>query len=165
MELYDRLKEGVEPRWIADLDDCYVIEGDANVTPGYVLLLHKDPRIKALSALSLEQQIEFMTTLSKLNFALSKSMERLDEQFVRTNIEILGNLDQYLHAHLSPRFAWEEIPLAHKSLREFSQTEKDQMGNLAKGMWDTETRESFRGTIHAEILSIKTFQPSATPTA
>jgi hypothetical protein len=41
----------------------------------------------------------------------SNASEWLDPAFLRVNLEILGNADLFLHAHVWPRFGWEPADL------------------------------------------------------
>lgn len=56
--------------------------GDVQFLPGYSVLLTDDP-----------------------------AAERLDPAFRRVNLEVLGNTDGFLHAHVWPRFEWEPADL------------------------------------------------------
>ena len=136
LQMYTRLESGCEPKHLFDLNDCYVLDGGASHVPGYLIMVYKDSSVKSLSALSLEKQIGFMSTLAVLNFSITKSIRQVDDNFIRSNLEILGNLDPYLHAHIWPRYLWEVEPSAKKSLRELGDKEKNEMESTAKSKWD-----------------------------
>jgi diadenosine tetraphosphate (Ap4A) HIT family hydrolase len=42
---------------------------------------------------------------------VERACKQLDPQFRRVNVEILGNTDPYLHAHVWPRYEWEPAEL------------------------------------------------------
>jgi hypothetical protein len=42
-----------------------------------------------------------------LGEAVERVCRRLDPSFRRVNLEILGNTDGFLHAHVWPRYEWE----------------------------------------------------------
>jgi diadenosine tetraphosphate (Ap4A) HIT family hydrolase len=41
-------------------------------------------------------------------------LQSLDPGFRRINLEVLGNSDPYLHAHVCPRYQWEPAELVGK---------------------------------------------------
>jgi len=45
--------------------------------------------------------------MDRLGEAVERACARLDPSFRRVNLEILGNTDPFLHAHVWPRFGWE----------------------------------------------------------
>ena len=45
--------------------------------------------------------------MAELAHAVETACSDRDPDFVRVNIEILGNADPFLHAHVWPRYAWE----------------------------------------------------------
>ncbi|MFF2864836.1 diadenosine tetraphosphate hydrolase, partial [Streptomyces rubiginosohelvolus] len=45
--------------------------------------------------------------MDHLGEAVERVCRRTDPAFRRVNLEILGNLDPFLHAHIWPRFEWE----------------------------------------------------------
>lgn len=152
--MYTRLQSGCEPKHLFDLNDCYVLDGSASHVPGYLILVYKDSSVKSLSALPLEKQISFMSTLAVLNFSIAKSISEVDNNFIRSNLEILGNLDPYLHAHIWPRFLWEIEPFAKKSLRELGDKEKNEMESMAKSKWDANMRARLFELIQINALDV-----------
>ena len=49
-----------------------------------------------------------------LGEAVTKVCGRRDSSFRRVNLEILGNGDEFLHAHVWPRYDWEPLKVVHK---------------------------------------------------
>jgi diadenosine tetraphosphate (Ap4A) HIT family hydrolase len=45
--------------------------------------------------------------MARLAEAVERACRDFDPQFLRVNLEILGNTDPYLHAHIWPRYEWE----------------------------------------------------------
>lgn len=45
--------------------------------------------------------------MDALGEAVERACSRLDPAFRWVNLEILGNTDPFLHAHVWPRFGWE----------------------------------------------------------
>ncbi len=64
-----------------------------------------------LTDLSRAERIQFLTDLGLLGEAITEACNGLDPSFRRLNYQILGNTDRYLHAHLFPRYGWEDDEL------------------------------------------------------
>lgn len=94
-------RAGTNPTVICRVSSGWIVLGDTQILPGYSLLL-PDPVVPDLNALEEPQRIEFLREMAILGDAL------LDVTGAyRINYEILGNLDQALHAHVTPRYASE----------------------------------------------------------
>ena len=52
--------------------------------------------------------------MADLGEAVERACRHLDPAFRRVNVEILGNTDPYLHAHVWPRYEWEPDGLVGK---------------------------------------------------
>lgn len=52
--------------------------------------------------------------MDRLGEAVERVCRQLDPDFRRVNLEILGNTDPFLHAHVWPRFEWEPAELVGK---------------------------------------------------
>jgi diadenosine tetraphosphate (Ap4A) HIT family hydrolase len=79
----------------------WVVLGDTQILPGYSLLL-SDPVVPDLNALSLEGRTKFLRDMSIIGDAL---LEVTGAALI--NYELLGNADRALHAHITPRYAYE----------------------------------------------------------
>ncbi|WP_420713426.1 HIT family protein [Streptomyces sp. IMTB 1903] len=89
------------------LDAGFAVIGDRQFLPGYSLLLTDDPAVTRLSDLSRTRRAAYFSDMERLAEAVERACARLDPAFRRVNIEILGNTDPYLHAHIWPRYDWE----------------------------------------------------------
>lgn len=49
--------------------------------------------------------------MDRLGAAVERACARHDPAFRRVNLEILGNSDAFLHAHVWPRYDWEPADL------------------------------------------------------
>ena len=49
----------------------------------------------------------FLSDMDRLGEAVERACRQSDPAFRRVNLEILGNTDAFLHAHIWPRFEWE----------------------------------------------------------
>ena len=85
----------------------FAVIGDVQFLPGYCLLLVDDPSVQRLSQLPKHKRLAFLGDMDLLGEAVERVCGRLDPAFRRVNLEILGNSDPYLHAHVWPRYDWE----------------------------------------------------------
>lgn len=89
------------------LDAGFAVIGDVQFLPGYSVLLVDDPTVGRLSELRRSRRLAFLSDMDRLGEAVERVCARLDPGFRRVNLEILGNTDPFLHAHVWPRFEWE----------------------------------------------------------
>ena len=81
--------------------------GDPQWLPGYCLLLTDNPVVQRLSDLPWPERMQFLRSMAVLAEAVEKACKTADPGFRRVNVELLGNADPYLHAHVWPRYDWE----------------------------------------------------------
>src|SRR5579859_1159170 len=81
----------------------YAVMGDTQFLPGYCVLLAV-PQVTHLTDLALAQRRDFLLDMSLLGEAIERVYRPR-----RTNYEILGNTDAYLHAHVWARYDWEPM--------------------------------------------------------
>ncbi|WP_392893428.1 HIT family protein [Streptomyces sp. LN699] len=98
---------GENPTVLRRLDSGFAVIGDRQFLPGYSVLLTDDPAVTRLSDLPPARRTAYLTDLERFAEAVERACARLDPAFRRVNIEILGNTDPYLHAHIWPRYDWE----------------------------------------------------------
>ena len=92
---------------LARLPRSFAVIGDAQRLPGYCVLLVDDPGIERLTDLPRPDRLAFLGSLDTLAEAVEIACRAADPGFRRVNLEILGNTDPYLHAHVFPRYDWE----------------------------------------------------------
>ncbi|MFI2434501.1 HIT family protein [Streptomyces sp. NPDC018693] len=102
---------GENPTVLRRLTAGFAVIGDAQFLPGYSVLLVDDPAVRRLSELPRSRRLAFLADMDRLGEAVERACERLDPAFRRVNLEILGNTDPFLHAHVWPRFDWEPAEL------------------------------------------------------
>jgi diadenosine tetraphosphate (Ap4A) HIT family hydrolase len=102
---------GENPTVLAELNSGYAVIGDVQFLPGYCLLLSRNPSAKALAELSRVERVRFLADVDLLATAVEAACRRMDPQFRRVNIDILGNADAFVHAHIWPRYDWEPAEL------------------------------------------------------
>ncbi|AQS71531.1 hypothetical protein [Streptomyces pactum] len=98
---------GENPTVLRRLTAGFAVIGDVQFLPGYSVLLIDEPDVQRLSDLSRPKRLSFLSDMDQLGEAVERACRRLDPAFRRVNLEILGNTDPFLHAHVWPRFDWE----------------------------------------------------------
>jgi len=99
---------------IGQLPSSFAVMGDVQWLPGYCVLLSDELGIDRLSALSRTKQREYLDSMALLGSAVERACADHDAAFIRVNLEILGNADTFLHAHVWPRYAWEPADLVKR---------------------------------------------------
>ncbi|MFE4972758.1 diadenosine tetraphosphate hydrolase [Kitasatospora sp. NPDC056651] len=105
---------GVNPTVLRRLDAGFAVIGDVQFLPGYSVLLTDEPDVQRLSDLPRSRRMAFLADMDRLGEAVERACRRLDPRFRRVNLEILGNTDGFLHAHVWPRFEWESPDLVRR---------------------------------------------------
>ncbi|MFF8229128.1 HIT family protein [Streptomyces caelestis] len=98
---------GENPAVMRRLDAGFAVIGDVQFLPGYSLLLTDDPAVERLSELPRSRRLAFLGDMERLGEAVGRTCRRVESGFRRVNLEILGNADVFLHAHVWPRYDWE----------------------------------------------------------
>lgn len=98
---------GENPMVLARMPGGFAVMGDVQWLPGYCILLTDDPHVTRLSELPRRTRMQYLDSLDRLAEAVEQSCAEADPAFRRVNIEILGNTDPFLHAHVWPRYNWE----------------------------------------------------------
>lgn len=99
--------DGTNPTVLRRLDAGFAVIGDVQFLPGYSVLLVDQPGVQRLSELPRGKRMAFLADMDRLGEAVERACRQADPQFRRVNLEILGNTDGYLHAHVWPRYEWE----------------------------------------------------------
>ncbi|MFL6060479.1 MAG: HIT family protein [Marmoricola sp.] len=105
---------GENPTVLAHLEGGFAVIGDVQWLPGYCVLLADDPAATRLSELAPQRRTAFLESMAALGEAVERACAELDPGFLRVNLEILGNTDPFLHAHVWPRYSWEPAELVGK---------------------------------------------------
>jgi|SRR5215472_314319 len=98
---------GENPTVLRRLDAGFAVIGDTQFLPGYCVLLVDQLGVERLSDLKRAKRIAFLSDMERLGEAVEVVCRRLDSGFRRVNLEILGNTETFLHAHVWPRYEWE----------------------------------------------------------
>lgn len=98
---------GTNPTVLRRMRAGFAVIGDVQHLPGYCVLITDDPAADQITDLTPERQAVFLEDAAFLARAVSTVAARRDPQFRRINIEVQGNTDAFLHAHVTPRYHWE----------------------------------------------------------
>lgn len=104
---------GANPTVLRRLSTGFAAIGDVQFLPGYSVLLVDRLGVDRLSDLSRPDRLGFLGDLDVLAEAIENVCRARDPGFRRVNLEIQGNQDPFLHAHVWPRYDWE--PAEHVS--------------------------------------------------
>jgi diadenosine tetraphosphate (Ap4A) HIT family hydrolase len=105
---------GENPTVMARMPAGFAVIGDVQWLAGYCVLLTDDPAVTRLTDLPRERRTEFLASMDRLGEAVEQACAALDRDFRRVNLEILGNTDPFLHAHVWPRYEWEPPEIVGK---------------------------------------------------
>jgi diadenosine tetraphosphate (Ap4A) HIT family hydrolase len=98
---------GENPTVLMRLPASFAVIGDVQWLPGYCVLLADDPAASRLTDLPRPRRMDFLHSMDRLGEAVELACSAADAAFRRVNLEILGNTDAFLHAHVWPRYDWE----------------------------------------------------------
>lgn len=98
---------GTNPTVLRQLRAGFAVIGDLQHLPGYCVLITDTPGVDQLIDLPITDQVLFLSDMALLGRAVATVCRRRDPQFRRINLEIQGNTDAFLHAHVTPRYDWE----------------------------------------------------------
>lgn len=93
--------DGTNPMIVKELKGSLVAFSDTQFLPGYCVLLPKR-EVNSLNDLYFIERQEFLMDMSLVGDTILKVCSPL-----RINYDILGNTDNFLHAHIFPRYIWE----------------------------------------------------------
>jgi len=105
---------GRNPTVVAELSDAFAVIGDVQFLPGYSLALTKRPGVDRLSDLPRSERVRYLADTDLVASAVENVCSARDTGYRRVNVEILGNTDAFLHAHIWPRYAWEPPEIVGK---------------------------------------------------
>lgn len=98
---------GENPTVMARLRASFAVIGDVQFLPGYSVAITDRPGADRLTDLPRADRMRFLADMEALGEAVERACRAHDPQFRRVNLEILGNTDPFLHAHVWPRYSWE----------------------------------------------------------
>lgn len=98
---------GENPSVLRRLPGGFAVMGDVQFLPGYCVLITDTPGTDRLTDLPRAERLTFLASMELLGEAVQTVCGRRDPRFRRVNLEIQGNHDAFLHAHIWPRYEWE----------------------------------------------------------
>ena len=98
---------GENPTVLRRLPASFAVLGDLQWLPGYCVLLVDRVGIGRLTDLDRGTRRQFLNSMDLLGEAVDNACRLVMSGFRRVNLEILGNTDDFLHAHVWPRYDWE----------------------------------------------------------
>lgn len=98
---------GENPTVLRRLGAGFAVIGDVQFLPGYAVLITHTPGVDRLTDLPVVRRRQFLADAERLAEAVQTVCARRDDAFGRINLEIQGNYDRFLHAHVWPRYDWE----------------------------------------------------------
>ena len=96
-------REGSNPRVIAKLNGAWLLLGESQFLPGYMLVV-PDPVMPDLNAMPLTARDRLFQQVGIVGDALLATTDA-----ARINYEILGNLQPALHVHIFPRYEHDDL--------------------------------------------------------
>ncbi|MFE6709106.1 HIT family protein [Bacillus thuringiensis] len=93
---------GENPMVLTKMRSGFAVIGDTQFLPGYCLLLPFD-KVDTLNDLNFKQRSEYLLDMSLIGDAIQAICNPK-----RINYSIYGNSDAFLHAHIFPRYEWEQ---------------------------------------------------------
>jgi diadenosine tetraphosphate (Ap4A) HIT family hydrolase len=114
----ETIRAGKAPNLIAELDNSFVVLGDAQFYRGYCVLLAKR-HAHELFELPREEALALADELCSVAEAINTVVKPL-----KLNYECLGNLEPHIHWHVFPRYASEEEKLRRAPIWERPASER-----------------------------------------
>jgi len=135
------IRAGKAPNLIAELDNSYVVLGDAQFYRGYCILLAKH-HARELFELPRAEALALCDELRSVAEAINIVVKPL-----KLNYECLGNLEAHVHWHVFPRYASEEEKLRRGPIWERPASER--MRKL-----DEHDERALMASLRAEIVRL-----------
>ena len=107
-ERLDQIERGENPAMIAKVPSGFAVMAESQFLPGYCLLL-ASPQVAKLNDLVGDARAQFLADMARIGDAVISATGCL-----RINYSIYGNLDPFLHAHVIPRYEWEDASYSTK---------------------------------------------------
>ncbi len=149
---------GENPMVMSPTSSGYAVFGDVQFLPGYCVLLSRDPTARALADLPRGERVQFLADADLLATAVEQACREADPAFRRVNLEILGNTDAFVHAHIWPRYAWEPAALRDKPVWLYAPTNWSEPAAVP-----TEHLSALRTSIASHLRGLLAAEGTGTP--
>lgn len=132
------------PATVLQLKSGFVVMSQSQFLPGYCLLL-AFPQAASLNDLPIAQRNEYLCDMHLIGEAIEKVCKPR-----RINYAILGNKDPFLHAHIIPRYEWEEEELKSQSIWRYP----DNIWSDKRYLYTTEKHSKLRDELKQKLLTL-----------
>lgn len=106
----EQARMGTLPRAVVRLSSGWVVLAESQRLPGYCILL-PDPVVPDLNDLAGASRERFLADMALVGDAVIRACRPR-----RLNYAMLGNQEPALHAHVIPRYEWEQAELRSKPI-------------------------------------------------
>ena len=106
----EAIRAGKAPKLIAELDNSYVVLGDAQFYRGYCILLSEASCAASCSSFRATRRARCQTNCARWPRRSTTVVKPL-----KLNYECLGNLEPHVHWHVFPRYESEEEKYAPRA--------------------------------------------------
>jgi len=142
---------GTNPTVLRRLRAGFAVIGDVQHLPGYCVLITDTVGADQLTDLPVERQHLFLHDMALLGRAVAAVCARRDPGFRRINLEIQGNTDAFLHAHVTPRYEWEPADIVGWPAALHHWTKRVDVEAVALGPQHDELREELGAEIDRQM--------------
>lgn len=97
------------PTVMRKLPGAFAVLGDVQWLPGYSVLLVDRVGVSRLTDLDRPKRLKSLASMDILGEAVEVACAEVMQGSRRVNLEILGNTDDFLHAHVWLRYDWETL--------------------------------------------------------
>jgi diadenosine tetraphosphate (Ap4A) HIT family hydrolase len=143
-ERLEELELGQNPLVIARMKSGFAVMSESQFLPGYCLLLAY-PEVNHLTDLDPASRAQYLLDMSNLGEAVMAATNCR-----RVNYSILGNLDPFLHAHVWPRYEWENPQYKTAPPTDYPISVRE----AASQRFDPEKHDAIREAIRAHLLTL-----------
>lgn len=149
---------GQNPTVLARLAASFAAIGDVQFLPGYCVALTDRIGADRPTDLPRAQRLRFLADMDLLGEAVERVCTARDDAFRRVNLEILGNADGFLHAHVWPRYEWEPEHMVHMPVWAYPRT---RWGDPATRL--SSAHDGLRRALTEEITALRAEDETHTP--
>lgn len=122
----------------------FVVMANSQFLPGYCLLLGF-PQAGSLTELSIQRRNDYLCDMHLIGEAIENVCQPR-----RVNYAILGNKDPFLHAHIIPRYDWEEPDLQPQPIWRYP----DEVWSDERYLFSVDKQATLRDDLRQELTQL-----------